>query len=95
MAIAALTILHERGLLHRDLNMNVKKLSISLPPSLVKFIENYKLSKGYKSQSQVIEAALELLQNHELEEAYRQASAEIDSAWDVTVADGLTSDRLN
>ncbi|WP_315789313.1 ribbon-helix-helix domain-containing protein [Fischerella sp. JS2] len=72
--------------------MNVEKLSISLPPSLVKFIENYKLSKGCKSRSQVIEEALELLRNRELKEAYRQASAEIDSDWDITVADGLTDE---
>jgi metal-responsive CopG/Arc/MetJ family transcriptional regulator len=74
--------------------MNVEKLSISLPPSLVEIIENYKLNKGCKSRSQVIEEALELLRNRELEEAYRQASAEVDSDWDVTVADGLT-DKLN
>lgn len=72
--------------------MNVEKLSISLPPSLVEFIENYKLSKGCKSRSQVIEEALELLRNRELEEAYRLASAEVDSAWDVTVADGLADE---
>ncbi|NMG22614.1 ribbon-helix-helix domain-containing protein [Brasilonema bromeliae] len=72
--------------------MNVEKLSISLPPSLVEFIENYKLNKGRKSRSQVIEEALELLRNRELEEAYREASAEVDSDWDVTVADGLTDE---
>ncbi|MBD2595143.1 CopG family transcriptional regulator [Nostoc spongiaeforme FACHB-130] len=70
--------------------MKVEKLSISLPLNLVEFIENYKLNKGCKSRSQVIEQALELLRNQELEEAYRQASAEIDSAWDVTIADSLT-----
>jgi len=70
--------------------MKVEKLSISLPPLLVEFIENYKLSKGCKSRSQVLEEALELLRNRELEEAYRQASAEIDSDWDVTIAGGLT-----
>ncbi|BAZ15392.1 hypothetical protein NIES4071_72640 [Calothrix sp. NIES-4071] len=72
--------------------MNVEKLSISLPPSLVEFIENYKLSKGCKSRSQVIEEALELLRNRELEERLRLASAEVDSAWDVTVADGLADE---
>lgn len=72
--------------------MKVDKLSISLPPSLVEFIESYKLSKGCKSRSQVIEEALELLRNRELEEAYRLASAEVDNAWDVTVADGLADE---
>ncbi|HBK24339.1 MAG TPA: CopG family transcriptional regulator, partial [Planktothrix sp. UBA10369] len=54
------------------------------------FIESYKIAKGCQSPSQVIELALELLQNQDLEESYRQASSEIDSAWDITVADGLT-----
>ena len=69
-----------------------KKISISLPTSLVQFIETYKITKGCQSPSQVIEVALELLQNQELEEAYRQASSEIDSAWDLTIADGLTDE---
>jgi antitoxin ParD1/3/4 len=72
--------------------MNVEKLSISLPPSLVQFVENYKRNKGCKSRSQVIEEALELLRNRELEAAYREASAEVDNDWDVTVADGLTDE---
>lgn len=72
--------------------MKVEKLSISLPAYLLQFIENYRLSKGCKSRSQVIEQALELLRNQELEEAYRLASAENDSAWDVTLADGLTDE---
>ncbi|WP_271777879.1 hypothetical protein [Aphanizomenon sp. CS-733/32] len=41
--------------------MQAEKLSISLPSSLVQFIENYKLTKGCKSRSQVIELAIELL----------------------------------
>ncbi|CBN57371.1 MULTISPECIES: ribbon-helix-helix domain-containing protein [Kamptonema] len=69
-----------------------EKISISLPTSLVKFIETYKITKGCQSPSQVIEVALELLQNQELESAYRQASSEIDSAWDITIADGLTDE---
>ncbi|MBR8836241.1 MAG: CopG family transcriptional regulator [Stigonema ocellatum SAG 48.90 = DSM 106950] len=72
--------------------MQSEKLSVSLPLSLVQFIENYKLAKGCKSRSQVIELALELLRCRELEEAYREASAEVDSAWDVTVADGLADE---
>jgi antitoxin ParD1/3/4 len=72
--------------------MNVEKLSISLPASLVGFIENYKLEKGCKSRSQVVEKALELLRNQELEGAYRLASQEVDSTWDVTIADGLTDE---
>lgn len=72
--------------------MHSEKLSISLPLSLVQFVENYKVAKGCKSRSQVIEEALELLRFRELEDAYRKASKEVDSDWDVTLADGLTDE---
>ncbi|MBW4666165.1 MAG: CopG family transcriptional regulator [Cyanomargarita calcarea GSE-NOS-MK-12-04C] len=72
--------------------MNAEKLSISLPPTLVQFIEDYKLAKGCKSRSQVVEEALELLRSRKLEDAYRQASAEVDKGWDVTIADGLADE---
>ncbi|MDZ8259436.1 MULTISPECIES: CopG family transcriptional regulator [unclassified Nostoc] len=72
--------------------MPSEKLSISLPASLMQFIENYKVTKGCKSRSQVIELALELLRYQELEQAYRQASAEVDPDWDLTVGDGLTDE---
>ncbi len=73
--------------------MQAEKISISLSQSLLQFIESYKIAKGCKSPSQVIELALELLRNQELESAYRQASSEVDSAWDITVADGLTDEK--
>ncbi|MBP0012344.1 MAG: CopG family transcriptional regulator [Roseofilum sp. SBFL] len=69
-----------------------KEISISLPTSLVHFIESYKIAKGCQSPDQVIELALDLLRNQELESAYRQASSEVDSAWDITVTDGLTDE---
>lgn len=72
--------------------MHSEKLSISLSSYLVQFIEQYKTNHQYKSRSQVIEEALELLRNRELEEAYRQASNEVDLAWDVVVGDGLTDE---
>jgi antitoxin ParD1/3/4 len=72
--------------------MQAEKISISLSQSLLQFIESYKIAKGCKSTSQVIEVALELLRNQKLESAYRQASSELDSAWDLTVADGLTDE---
>ncbi|MEH2453105.1 CopG family transcriptional regulator [Nostoc sp.] len=72
--------------------MSSEKLSISLPASLMQFIENYKVTKGCKSRSQVIELALELLRYQELEQSYRQASAEVDPDWDLTVGDGLTDE---
>ncbi|MEG3845192.1 CopG family transcriptional regulator [Microcoleus sp. herbarium14] len=73
--------------------MQAEKISISLSQSLLQFIESYKIAKGCKSPSQVIEVALELLRNQELESAYRQAYSEVDSAWDLIVADGLTDEK--
>lgn len=72
--------------------MQAEKISISLSKSLLQFIESYKIAKGCNSPSQVIEVALELLRNQELESAYRQASSEVESAWELTVADGLTDE---
>jgi antitoxin ParD1/3/4 len=72
--------------------MQVEKLSISLPASLVQFVEGYKIAHDCKSRSQVIEMALQLLRKQELESAYREASAEVDNDWDVTITDGLTDE---
>ncbi|MUG98034.1 CopG family transcriptional regulator [Scytonema sp. UIC 10036] len=72
--------------------MEVEKLSVSLPVSLVQFIESYKVAHSCKSRSQVIEMALLLLRKQELEEAYREASTEVDNDWDVTISDGLTDE---
>lgn len=72
--------------------MSTEKISISLPASLVQFIENYKITKGCKSRSQVIELALDLLCYQELEQAYGEASAEINSDWELTIGDGLTDE---
>ncbi|HCQ21941.1 MAG: type II toxin-antitoxin system ParD family antitoxin [Aphanizomenon sp.] len=72
--------------------MQTEKISISLPTSLMQFVENYKISKRCKSRSQVIELALDLLRNQELEQAYREASAENDPNWEITIGDGLTDE---
>ncbi len=69
--------------------MRAEKLSISLPKSLVQFVEGYRVAHQRKSRSQVIEEALQLLREQELERAYREASQEVDPDWEVTVGDGL------
>ncbi len=68
--------------------MQAEKLSISLPKSLVQFVEIYKIAHQRKSRSQVIEEALQLLREQELNKAYREASQEVID-WEVTVGDGL------
>ncbi|TAE60561.1 MAG: CopG family transcriptional regulator [Nostocales cyanobacterium] len=72
--------------------MQTEKISISLPAALLQFVENYKITKGCKSRSQVIELALDLLRFQELEQAYLEASAEIDPEWELTVQDGLKNE---
>lgn len=72
--------------------MSVEKLSVSLPTSVVRFVEAYKSTHQYKSRSYVIELALRLLQEKDLEDAYRQANAEINVEWEVTSADGLSDE---
>lgn len=69
--------------------MQSEKLSISLPASLARFVEHYKVSNACRSRSQVIEEALKLLQEKALEKAYREAEQESDAEWEVTVGDGL------
>ena len=69
--------------------MLAEKLSISLPPETVAFIEAYRESHAIKSRSQVVELALRKLREQELETAYREASGETDPAWEQTAADGL------
>jgi metal-responsive CopG/Arc/MetJ family transcriptional regulator len=66
-----------------------EKVSISLPPALLDFVEEYRIARGIKSRSQVIEDALYVLRERELELAYKGASAEVDPAWKASVADGL------
>ncbi|HAC64441.1 MAG TPA: CopG family transcriptional regulator [Cyanothece sp. UBA12306] len=62
-----------------------------MSPTLTRFIEHYKTAKGYKSRSEVISVALNLLQEKELEKAYKQADSEIDQDWDGTIGDGLSN----
>ena len=71
--------------------MSAAKLSISLPTSLVEFLENYR-KKRAMNRSQVFEEAVKLLRSRELEAAYREADAKSDKAWNTTIADGLTDE---
>ncbi|QDZ41022.1 CopG family transcriptional regulator [Euhalothece natronophila Z-M001] len=69
--------------------MESQKLSISLSPEMVAFIEDYQQKTRCQSRSQVIAEALSLLKTQELEKAYQEASAELDEAWENTAGDGL------
>ncbi len=72
--------------------MLAEKLSISLPPDAVAFIETYRATHAIKSRSQVVELALRKLREQELEAAYREAAAETDQEWENTAGDGLSDE---
>lgn len=72
--------------------MLAEKLSISLPPDTVAFIETYRATHAIKSRSQVVELALRKLREQELESAYREAAAEADPQWEDTIGDGLSDE---
>ncbi|MFA7383702.1 MAG: ribbon-helix-helix domain-containing protein [Desulfurivibrionaceae bacterium] len=72
--------------------MLAEKVSISLPPSLLDFVERYKENHALKSRSKVIEMALEHLRQESLEAAYREAATEVDPAFDAATADGLADE---
>ena len=72
--------------------MNAAKLSVSLPRSLVGFVETYRKRRGLKSRSQVFEEAVKLLRSRELEAAYSEANSEIDNVWDNAISDGLSDE---
>ena len=73
--------------------MGQQKLSVSVHESLARFIETYMGEYSIRTKSAVVEKALELLRTQDLERAYAAAARETDSAWDVTLADGLPDDN--
>lgn len=71
----------------------VEKVSVSLPPELLRFVERYQKRAKKRSRSEVFEEALKLLRARTLEAEYADAAAEFDAAeWESTAGDGL--DRL-
>lgn len=70
------------------------KLSVSVQPDLLEFVNHYQQAHQLSSRSQVFTDALELLRQQELRIAYRQASLEWDNSpdaklWENTIGDGL------
>lgn len=79
------------------LRMNVTKLSVSLDPTRISFIEQYQTSHAVRTKSEVVDRALELLQQEELKHQYAAAYQEWKDAgeeihWDSSLADGLEPD---
>ena len=71
------------------------KLSISLKPEDVRFLDAYATSQGIGSRSAVVRVALRLLREQELAGDYAAAFNEIDHApagfWDRLARDGLNT----
>lgn len=69
--------------------VNVQKISVSLPQQQYEFIENYQAEHHYKTRSEVIKDALNLLQQAQLEHYYQEANQELDNDFDTTLSDGI------
>lgn len=73
------------------------KISVSLPPSDVAFVDEYAARVDADSRSAVIHDAIQLLRQAQLVEEYTEAFAEWDASedaalWDRTSGDGITDE---
>jgi Arc/MetJ-type ribon-helix-helix transcriptional regulator len=73
------------------------KISVSLPPEDLAFVDEYAKRTEAESRSAVIHAAIELLRAGDLEAEYTEAFAEWDASgdaalWDRASGDGLTDE---
>ena len=73
------------------------KLSVSLPPTDVEFVDQYLAEHGERSRSAVVRKALELLREQAIGEMYEIAWRQWvedgeDKIWDLTVGDGLKAE---
>lgn len=71
------------------------KISVSLPPEDVAFVDEYARETGAGSRSAVIQAAIDRLRAARLEAEYTEAFAEWEASedaafWDRTSGDGIT-----
>ena len=76
------------------LRMNVAKLSVSLDPTKIKFIEQYQTNHEVRTKSEVVDRALELLQREELKLQYAAAYQEWHNSGEQKIWDAVTGDGL-
>jgi antitoxin ParD1/3/4 len=69
--------------------MKMHQVTISISEQLYEFVENYQSLHKFKSRSEVISAALQLLQQKQLQAYYLEANKELSDDFDTTIADGL------
>ncbi len=70
------------------------KLSVSLPPDDVSFLDAYAEAQGIASRSAVLHKAVRLLRASELGPAYQTAWEEWDGSEEATLWDQATGDGL-
>ena len=73
------------------------KLSVSLPSEDVEFLDEYALSRGYRSRSAVVHAAVRMLRSAGLGESYAEAWQEWSDSgegdvWGAVAGDGMVAD---
>ncbi|MCL4184955.1 MAG: hypothetical protein KJ011_16065 [Burkholderiaceae bacterium] len=71
-----------------------EKISISLPTSSVRFVEQYRTAYSVATRSEVIDIAVRSLFERELERAYAESVSEEEQfrAFESTSADGIEDD---
>ncbi len=74
--------------------MNAEKLSVSLDPSLVQFVNQYKQSHNISTKSEVVSLAIRALRNESLQEQYMYAHEEWLASADQNLLDATLSDGL-
>jgi hypothetical protein len=72
--------------------MLFEKLSISLPPDAVAFIEAFRAEHAIRSRCQVVAHAIRLLRKQSLDNAYCEASGEVDATWNISNSEGLADE---
>jgi hypothetical protein len=70
------------------------KISITLRPDLMRFLEIYQTQHALESRSAVIQQALEMLRLEALATEYREASKEWDASPDAAIWDHSSGDGL-
>jgi antitoxin MazE9 len=70
------------------------KISVSLPPADVEFLDSYASQHGIETRSAALQLAVDRLRHDELGDAYEQAWEEWDASGEAAVWEGVVSDGL-
>jgi hypothetical protein len=70
------------------------KISVSLPPADVEFLDSYASQHGIETRSRALQLAVDRLRHEELGDAYEQAWDDWDTSGEAAAWEGVVSDGL-